>query len=106
MHRSIMIAASRFADLLDLLAKYEGRGRKLSHKAAVKDYAPRVFTAEKVVLASNGSARDGAPFRAQGNPRSGPRPSISGLVTHRAGRKGTLEIIYFLWLPLRRAQIA
>jgi RecA-family ATPase len=32
---------------LDLLAKYEGQGRKLSHKAAAKDYAPRVFTAEK-----------------------------------------------------------
>jgi RecA-family ATPase len=32
---------------LDLLAKYEGQGRKLSHKAAAKDYAPRVFAAEK-----------------------------------------------------------
>jgi len=32
---------------LDLLAKYEGQGRKLSHKAAARDYAPRVFTAEK-----------------------------------------------------------
>jgi RecA-family ATPase len=32
---------------LDLLAKYEGQGRKLSHKAAARDYAPRVFAAEK-----------------------------------------------------------
>jgi RecA-family ATPase len=32
---------------LDLLAKYEGQGRKLSHKAAAKDYAPRVFAAER-----------------------------------------------------------
>jgi RecA-family ATPase len=32
---------------LDLLAKYEGQGRKLNHKAAAKDYAPRVFAAEK-----------------------------------------------------------
>jgi RecA-family ATPase len=32
---------------LDLLAKYEGQGRKLSHKAAARDYAPRVFVAEK-----------------------------------------------------------
>jgi RecA-family ATPase len=32
---------------LDLLAKYEGQGRKLSHKVAAKDYAPRVFAAEK-----------------------------------------------------------
>src|SRR5262249_32351198 len=32
---------------LDLLAKYEGQGRKLSHKTAARDYAPRVFAAEK-----------------------------------------------------------
>lgn len=32
---------------LDLLAQYEGQGRKLSHKAAAKDYAPRAFAAEK-----------------------------------------------------------
>src|SRR5262249_13783907 len=32
---------------LDLLAKYDGQGRKLSHKVAAKDYAPRVFAAEK-----------------------------------------------------------
>jgi RecA-family ATPase len=32
---------------LDLLAKYEGQGRKLSHKTAARDYAPRVFVAEK-----------------------------------------------------------
>src|SRR5262245_22646624 len=32
---------------LDLLAKYNGQGRKLSHKVAAKDYAPRVFAAEK-----------------------------------------------------------
>ena len=35
------------ARFLDLLAKYEGQGRKLSHKTAAKDYAPRVFTTEK-----------------------------------------------------------
>jgi RecA-family ATPase len=33
--------------LLDLLAKYDGQGRKMSHKVAAKDYAPRVFAAEK-----------------------------------------------------------
>jgi RecA-family ATPase len=32
---------------LDLLAKYEGQGRRLSHKVAAKDYAPRVFASEK-----------------------------------------------------------
>jgi hypothetical protein len=32
---------------LHLLTKYEGQGRKLSHKVAAKDYAPRVFAAEK-----------------------------------------------------------
>jgi RecA-family ATPase len=32
---------------LDLLAKYEGQGRRLSHKVAAKDYAPRVFAPEK-----------------------------------------------------------
>jgi RecA-family ATPase len=32
---------------LDLLAKYDGQGRKMSHKVAAKDYAPRVFAAEK-----------------------------------------------------------
>jgi RecA-family ATPase len=32
---------------LDLLAKYERQGRKLSHKTAARDYAPRVFVAEK-----------------------------------------------------------
>jgi hypothetical protein len=32
---------------LDLLANYEGQGHKLSHKAAAKDYAPRVFAAER-----------------------------------------------------------
>jgi len=32
---------------LDLLAKYEGQGRKLSHKVNAMDYAPRVFAAEK-----------------------------------------------------------
>jgi hypothetical protein len=32
---------------LDLLAKYDGQGRKLSHKVAARDYAPRVFKEEK-----------------------------------------------------------
>jgi RecA-family ATPase len=32
---------------LELLAKYEGQGRKMSHKIAANDYAPRVFAAEK-----------------------------------------------------------
>jgi RecA-family ATPase len=32
---------------LDLLAKYDGQGRKMSHKVAANDYAPRVFAAEK-----------------------------------------------------------
>src|SRR5262249_39116219 len=42
---------------LDLLAKYNGQGRKLSHKVAAKDYAPRVFAAEKGGIGSNGSSR-------------------------------------------------
>jgi RecA-family ATPase len=32
---------------LKLLAKYEGQGRKMSHKVAANDYAPRVFAAER-----------------------------------------------------------
>ena len=32
---------------LDLLAKYDGQGRKLSHRVAARDYAPRVFRGEK-----------------------------------------------------------
>jgi RecA-family ATPase len=32
---------------LELLAKYDDQGRKMSHKVAAKDYAPRVFAAEK-----------------------------------------------------------
>jgi RecA-family ATPase len=32
---------------LDLLAKYDDQGRKMSHKIAAKDYAPRVFGGEK-----------------------------------------------------------
>jgi RecA-family ATPase len=31
---------------LDLLAKYDGQGRRMSHKVAANDYAPRVFAAE------------------------------------------------------------
>jgi RecA-family ATPase len=32
---------------LDLLAKYEGQGRRLSHKVSAKDYAPRIFASER-----------------------------------------------------------
>jgi RecA-family ATPase len=32
---------------LDLLAKYDGQGRKLSHKVAAKDYAPRFLATER-----------------------------------------------------------
>ena len=32
---------------LELLAKYDDQGRKMSHKVAANDYAPRVFAAEK-----------------------------------------------------------
>jgi hypothetical protein len=32
---------------LELLAKYDDQGRKMSHKVAANDYAPRVFATEK-----------------------------------------------------------
>jgi hypothetical protein len=32
---------------LDLRAKYDGQGRKMSHKVAANDYAPRVLSTVK-----------------------------------------------------------
>jgi hypothetical protein len=32
---------------LDLLSKYDGQGRKMSHKVNANNYAPKIFAAEK-----------------------------------------------------------
>src|SRR5262245_15260849 len=54
------------ARFLDLLAKYEGQGRKLSHKTAAKDYAG-VHGRKGQYWPQAVRAGDGAPIRAQGN---------------------------------------
>jgi RecA-family ATPase len=53
---------------LELLAKYDGQGRKMSHKVAANDYAPRVFAVEKNGQPQAIRARNGTPIRGQENP--------------------------------------